>query len=179
MMKDERKSEMPRACPVEVHGGRYDGSTLSFVGGQRETPQGKHVTSEDEIMALPVPATLTCDICRGSTVIGGGPTDVAGVPCVLVPRFQAGMEQEHDAHYWGTHLLLVDLTVDIRDCTDPSNHTINTSVTDYVFIPNRSTGTRWTVIWVERSSYGAAGDHKRVYIQRLSGNLGVFPTDNL
>ncbi len=128
-------------------------------------------------MSLPTIATNTCDIYRGLRLPPSAP-DVAGVPCVLLPQFEIGQEHERNEPLHYSHILLVDLSVDVRDRGVPSSMTYDQTNCDTVFIPDKN-GTRFYVVWVERTSWGMAGDGKRVFLQRLWGASMPWPTENL
>ncbi len=122
-------------------------------------------------MSLPLPPNLTCDIYRSGNSPPASP-DVAGVSCRLDPDFVAS----HVANVasttinrW-THILLVDVTVDIRDGyrgNDGSGQEQTPSGWDSVYVPDH-TGTRFTVVLVVRVGRGTTQDHKRVYLNRAA-----------
>ena len=128
-------------------------------------------------MSLPTIANNTCDIYRGLRFPPAAP-DVAGVPCLLIPQFEAGQELERSAALHTSHILLVDLNVDVRDRGVPASMSYDQANCDSVYIPDQN-GTRFFVVWVERTSWGAAGDAKRVFLQRIWGASVAWPTEDL
>jgi hypothetical protein len=114
-------------------------------------------------MPLPIAPTNTCDIYRVGTTPPASPA-VSGVPCVLQNDWrggQGGRDRTSGTLTW-THLLLVDITVDIRDAYT-GNSTL--SPQDTVYIPD-STGTAYNVIFVEVIDAVAANAYKRCYLDR-------------
>lgn len=128
-------------------------------------------------MSLPATANNTCDIYRGGRSPPSAP-DVAGVPCVLIPQFEMGQERERNPALHCSHIMLVDLAVDVRDRGVPATLTYDQANCDSVYIPDKN-GTRFFVVWVERTSWGAAGDARRVYLQRIWGAFVPWPTENV
>ncbi|MBM4069626.1 MAG: hypothetical protein FJ271_11845 [Planctomycetes bacterium] len=119
-------------------------------------------------MSLPATANNTCDIYRGGRLPPLTP-DVAGVPCVLIPQFEAGQERERSGALHCSHLMIVDLNADVRDRGVPASMNYDPGNGDSVYIPDRN-GTRFFVVWVERTSWGSLADVKRVYLQRIWGS---------
>ncbi len=128
-------------------------------------------------MSLPATANNTCDIYRGGRLPPLAP-DVAAVPCVLIPQFEAGQEKERNLFMHCSHVMLVNLNVDVRDRGVPSGPGYEQTTCDSVFIPDRN-GTRFFVVWVERTSWGDPTDAKRVFLQRIWGTAVSWPTENV
>jgi hypothetical protein len=125
--------------------------------------------SQDNIMALPLPANTTCDIYRHGVTPPAAPT-LAAVPCVLQNDWrggQAGRDRQANTLTW-THVLLVDAGVDIRDAYAGLS---NLTPQDTVYIPDQS-GTPYNVIFIEVVQPGSADTHKRVYLDRQQPNWG-------
>jgi hypothetical protein len=124
-------------------------------------------------MSLPLSPNTTCDIYQTGVAPPADPS-VAAVPCHLQPDWRGGQERGDraaDALTW-THVMLVDVSVDIRDAyTGHSAHTYQ----DTVYIPDKD-GTAFIVVFIERVQRGGAYDHKRVYLDRSSPN---WPTNEL
>lgn len=125
-------------------------------------------------MSLPVAPNLTCDIYR----FGSGPPAapaVAAVPCYLKSDWRGGAEAgdrtNSSVSSW-THILLVDVAVDIRDGYIGLQ---NQSAQDTVYIPDQN-GTRFLVIFIERVQRGTPDEHKRVFLDRQTPS---WPTNNL
>jgi hypothetical protein len=99
---------------------------------------------------------------------------VAAVPCCLTASYHKALEKgEGDgATLRFTHVLLVNVSVDIRD-----NYNLGGVgfFADSVYVPDQN-GTRFTVIFVERKLRGTAADHKKVYLAR---KVPTYPTTNL
>ncbi len=116
----------------------------------------------------------TCDIYHYSNTPPAAP-DIAGVPGTLVPAWQRGLEsgegKSGDTLY--THVLWLDLSVDIRDGGRVDSATVVIANTDKVWIPDQN-GTKFFVLWVER-----VGNQKRVYLQRDDGANLTWPNSNL
>lgn len=115
-------------------------------------------------MALPILANTTCDIYR----TGNSPpaaADVAAVLCHLKVDFERRQEvgENLDSLNKFTHILLVDISVDIRDAWNSFTSHGNP---DIVYIPDKD-GTPYRVTFVERHHRGQSSDHKRVYLNRL------------
>jgi hypothetical protein len=141
-------------------------------------------------MGLPTPPNTTCDIYRAGHAPPAAP-DVAGVAVNLSGAFAdahraavSGM-QSPSGNFpilrW-THVMLVDVGVDIRDnyqgpvTTDQfAGYEQPYAFGDTVYVPDKS-GTIFYVVFVERLGYGSGFDHKRVYLQR---GLPAWPTNNL
>ena len=124
-------------------------------------------------MAVPIAANTTCDIYRALNMPPAAP-DVAGVPCYLKGDYRGGQEageRNISTNTW-THVMLIDAGVDIRDSYTGANSQFQQ---DAVYIPNKN-GTRFHVIFIERVQRGAAGEHKRVYLDR---NTATWPTNDL
>lgn len=123
---------------------------------------------------LPLPPNTTCDIYRAGSAPPAAPS-VAGVPCHLTSAFARGLETgEGDARatYRFSHILLVDVSVDIRDDFDTG--TIGANF-DTVYIPDKN-GTAFRVRFVERRLRGTDKDHKKVYLARETPS---WPTTDL
>ncbi|MCI0680681.1 MAG: hypothetical protein L0Y71_01140 [Gemmataceae bacterium] len=126
-------------------------------------------------MALPIQPNTTCDIYRNGTAPPAAPA-VAGVACYLQPDWRAGQDQGDRANLpavlaW-THVLLMDTSVDVRDCYLGS---LTFGAQDMVYIPDQN-GTPFRVIFIERVHRGRAEDHKRVYVDRQTP---TWPTNEL
>ena len=126
-------------------------------------------------MSLPVSANTTCDIYRSGNAPPAAP-NVAGVACHLRPDWRAGQEQGTRAGLpagltW-THVLLVDVSVDIRD---RYIGTLTDMVQDSIWVPDKN-GTKFVVTFVERVGRGTASDHKRVYVDRAAP---TWPTNEI
>jgi hypothetical protein len=105
----------------------------------------------------------TCDIYRA-----GSSTPVAtNVPCQLVPDLDRGRQRFSGEVNAYTHYLIVDASVDVRDGSSgiASNNPANA---DTVKVPgnNAAAAVSYTVVYVEYHNRGAAGEHKRVYLNR-------------
>jgi hypothetical protein len=113
-------------------------------------------------MPLPVKTNTTCDIYRVGRLPPLAP-DVTGVACYLSASYYKGLEhgEKDSAQFKYDHVMLVDLTVDIRD----SYNTGSVGNPDQVFIPNHN-GVIYAVVFVERRGWGTPFDHKRVYLSR-------------
>ena len=128
------------------------------------------------MMPLPTAPNTTCDIFRAGHSPLGDPPDVLQAPCILKGIYVQGLERgEGDSTSLKyTHIILVDWTVDIRD--DYSLQTIGTHY-DTVYIPDKTTGTIWNVVFVEMVDIGLqAYQHKRVYLTR---QIPTYPTINV
>jgi hypothetical protein len=125
-------------------------------------------------MALPIQPNVTCDVYHGGVAPPPAAPSVAGVRGYLVADFERRMEAgEGDAvglRY--THLLYVDVDVDIRDRGDAFSVDLSPA---HVWIPDQN-GTMFEVRRVERRSRGLATDHRLVYLDRGGP---TWPTDNL
>jgi hypothetical protein len=126
-------------------------------------------------MSIPFPTNTTCDIYRAGRQPPQTP-DVAGVNCFLQADWSGGQEhgEGRSATENYTHILYVDVAVDIRDAWGP----VSTTQQDTVYIPDKN-GTPFYVIFVERVFRGTANDSKRAYLQRYPGTVGIWPTENL
>lgn len=115
-------------------------------------------------MALPFAPNATCDIYRAGNAPPSAP-DVAGVSCHVRPAYREGRERgdSEAAQLRYTHVLSVDLAVDVRD--DFSAFTGSATNRDVLYIPDQ-TGVGFQVNFVERVNRGGSGDHKRVYLDR-------------
>ena len=151
----------------------------SIVSPQPQ-PQPRAKAKKKSGLAVPKPSGLlprglprsanntTCDIYFSPNVPPASP-DVAGVSCSLVPRFPEGSEaSEGDQTFRWTHVLCVDLSVDVRD-TWPS------APAHRVYVPD-SSGTGFDVVFVELLNRGSAAAYKRVYLKRRAA---TFPTNEL
>ncbi len=124
-------------------------------------------------MSLPIATNVTFDIYR----TGGAPPaspDVAGVVGHLTGDFRGGQEggdRLNNSLCW-THILLMDVSVDIRDSYVGHGAYVGQ---DNVYIPGQN-GTRFEVVFIERRQRGTPNEHKRVYLDRLTAN---WPTDEL
>lgn len=110
----------------------------------------------------------TCDIYYSPNVPPSAP-DLAGQACALVPAFVAGAEgSEGDTTLRWTHLLFVDVGVDIRDSYPnvPAH---------LVFVPDQN-GTGFDVVFVELVGRGTGAAYKRVYLDR---RLVTWPSNEL
>jgi hypothetical protein len=114
-------------------------------------------------MALPAIPNVTCDIYRSGSSPPAAP-DVAGVSAVLSSSYRrrkrAGDALSITSRF--THVLLVDVGVDVRDGWTDFTAAANG---DTVYIPDKD-GNSYRVIFVERARRGLATDHKRVYLHR-------------
>jgi hypothetical protein len=124
-------------------------------------------------MSLPISLNNTCDIYRPGSAPPDAP-DVAAVPCYLSSDFERRQEigEDMDVGNKYTHVMLVDLTTDIRDGW---NSFTNHGFSDIVYIPDQN-GTAFRVTFVERKNRGQPGDHKKVYLNRKGP---TWPTNNL
>ena len=115
-------------------------------------------------MPLPLPANTTCDIYR----VGVTPPAEAAtpnVPCVLQSDWRGGQDardRQANTLTW-THVMLVDVGVDIRDAYAGQS---TLTPQDSVYIPNHA-GVRFNVIFIEVVQPGTQNAHKRVYLDRL------------
>ena len=78
-----------------------------------------------------------------------------------------------------THTASIPLNTDIRDGYVPgTNAGMDGTLTnpDSVYIPAKSGGTKFTVIFVQRVGYNTPSDYLLVYLQRVSA---PWPTQNL
>ena len=110
-------------------------------------------------MPLPIASNTTCDIYRTGVT---PPSDAAvtGVPCVLQNDWRGGQQGRDRATgtlTW-THVLLVDVAVDIRDAYVGAS---TLSPQDTVYIPD-SSGTPYTVTFIELVDNA----YKRAYVDR-------------
>jgi hypothetical protein len=118
---------------------------------------------------MPAP-NATCDIYRHNNLLGS--PDVAGVRCNLKPDFRAGQRlgDRANTNLCWTHLLLVEMSVDIRDnyggAGAPSN------VGDLVYFGPRATATMFRVVYLEK-----VNDYKRAYLDRAS--TPSWPTNDV
>jgi hypothetical protein len=116
-------------------------------------------------MALPLAPNVTFDVFHNAGGPGGVP-DVAGAVGYLSPI--GNVTTLVNGLY--THILLVDLSVDVRDLFggSPTN-------ADNVYIPDK-TGTQFSIYLVERVNKGTRSDHKRCFLLRKQP---TWPTNNL
>ncbi len=99
---------------------------------------------------------------------------VAGASCYLTSDWRGAQEAgDRNTNYntW-THVMLVDLGVDIRDSYIGND---SHSTQDAVYIPDGN-GTRFIVTFVERVQRGSPFEHKRVYLDRQTP---PWPTNEL
>ena len=92
-------------------------------------------------MALPLPPNTTCAVYRTGTAPPAAPA-ASGVRCHLRADYQRGLEHgEGDtaADHAYTHLLLVELGVDVRDGYSNSG---SPSAWDDVYVPDQNGTTR-------------------------------------
>ncbi len=122
-------------------------------------------------MALPMTPNTTCDIYRSTHSPPAAP-DVAGVKCFL----RASNRHSINTLYH-THVLYVDVTVDIRDgyATVVPTQNVGTA-NDTVFIPDKNSATTFSVAEVRRVGRGTPLDHKRVYLLRQKV---TYPSNDL
>jgi hypothetical protein len=125
-------------------------------------------------MALPIAANTTCDIYRA----GNGPPanpDVPGVKCFLRGAYGEGLEhgETDNTALRYDHIMLVDVSVDVRDCYDLAD--VSSQSFDIAWVPDRN-GTQFYVRFVERHGRGTSFDHKRVYLARWTP---PWPTSNV
>jgi len=112
-------------------------------------------------MSLPMTPNTTCDIYRSSRAPPAAP-DVAGVKCFL-----KGSNRHSINTLYHTHVLYVDVSVDIRDGWGAGAPGQNVGATaDTLYIPNQNSATTYSVAEVRRIGRGTAVDHKRVYLIR-------------
>ena len=125
-------------------------------------------------MSLPLAPNTTCDIYRNSNIPPAAP-DVAGVSCFLKGDWRGGQEAGDRPNSGGatwTHVMLVDVSVDIRDGYTGA---MTLLLQDAVYVPDK-TGTRFVVVFIERVDRGTPHEHKRVFLDRL---VPSWPTNNL
>jgi hypothetical protein len=116
-------------------------------------------------MSLPVASNVTFDIFHN----GGGPSgspDVSGAVGYLMPI--GNISTLNNQLF--THILLVDLSVDVRDQFGGVS-----ANADSVFIPDK-TGTKFTLYLVQRVGQGTRTDHKRCYLFRTQP---TWPSNNV
>lgn len=128
-------------------------------------------------MPLPLPPNTTCAIYRAGR-LPPQPPDLAGIPGHLHADFRRRLEigegEMPQLRY--THLLLVDLNVDIRDgFTGWPQSGPPAGAADTVYIPDPN-GTPFIVRFVERRLRGTPTEHLRVYLDR---GYPPWPTDEL
>jgi len=123
-------------------------------------------------MSLPVTPNNTCDIYHPGNAPPAAP-DVAAVPIFLKADWVGGQEHGEGRSTINnyTHVLLMDVSVDVRDNWSPSG----AAATNKLYIPDKN-GTPFTIIFVERVLRGTPQDHKRVHVQRQGP---TWPTSNL
>ena len=121
-------------------------------------------------MTLPLAANSSADVYRWTSAPPAAPA-VANVAIHLrgdYRRFLDAGEGDADGHF--THVALVDPTVDVRD--DYTGYA-RAGTPDALYVPDRS-GTRFTVVFVERVGRGTFADHLRVYLMR---ETPAWPTE--
>ncbi len=122
-------------------------------------------------MALPMTPNTTCDVYRSSRSPPSAP-DVAGVKCFL-----KGSNRHSINTLYHTHVLFVDVTVDIRDGWSAGVPAQNVgSTADTLYIPDKNSATTYSVAEVRRIGRGTALDHKRVYLLRTKV---TYPSNDL
>ncbi len=124
-------------------------------------------------MSLPISTNTTCDIYRTGVSPPSSPA-TAGVPCVLQPDWRGGNEagdREVNTLAW-THVMLVDVSVDIRDAY--TGHMTST-LQDTIYVPDQS-GTAFNVMFIERVQRGTPQEHLRVFLDRQTPS---WPTNEL
>jgi hypothetical protein len=125
-------------------------------------------------MAIPVAANATFDLFHLGSLPPLGSPAATGVAGFLKSDWRGGQEagdRNNDALTW-THIMLVDISVDIRDGY------VGASVfspQDAVYIPDQH-GTRFNVIFIELVQQGTAQEHKRVYLDRTTP---TWPTNDI
>ena len=126
-------------------------------------------------MTMPVAPNTTCDIYRNGNNPPAAP-NVAAVACHLRPDWRAGQEHGDRATlpvgFCWTHVLLVDVSVDIRDAYAGA---LAFMQQDSIYVPDKN-GTGFKVVFVERVFRGQTQDHKRVYLDRA---VPTWPTNEL
>jgi hypothetical protein len=123
-------------------------------------------------MAIPLPQNTTCDIYRTGNAPPAAP-DVSAQKCHLKSDWQHGREAgEGNANVSWTHVMLVDVTVDIRDWYAGQG---TNAAQDTVYIPDKN-GSSYRVVFVERLQRGTSDEHKRVYLDRQAP---TWPTNEL
>jgi hypothetical protein len=126
-------------------------------------------------MPFTIETNTTLDIYRSGNAPPAAP-DVAGVKGLLVPAYEdarghVSVVTSGVADRW-THVLLVDVSTDIRDGYSFSN--IGSSF-DTIYIPDKN-GTPFRVRMVVRCFRGKRNDQKRVYLDR---GTPVWPSSDL
>src|SRR5947209_1912406 len=116
-------------------------------------------------MTVPITNT-TCDVYRATRSPPAAP-DVAGVKCYLEPRGRSTLTTNNY-----THVLRVNVTVDLRDGSGGLNQGTNP---DKVYVPDKN-GTPFTVILVRRVGRGTNLDHLEALLNRAGP---TWPTSNL
>lgn len=116
-------------------------------------------------MRLPVVPNISCDVYHSGNLPPAAP-DVAGVRGYLREALIAGNEQGDAAPNCAySHVLLVDLDVDIRDSSaqfGPAG-----GDWDRVYVPDKD-GTLFLVRAVLRSGYNTGCDHRIVFLWRAT-----------
>lgn len=125
-------------------------------------------------MALPVQTNTTCDIYHFGSPPPPAAPSVAAVPGHLTASWQKALEKgEGDSgSFRFTHIMLVSLSVDIRDAYTLGSVGFNA---DAVYVPDKN-GTKFNVVFVERKLRGTSLDHKKVYLSRQTP---TYPTNHL
>lgn len=123
-------------------------------------------------MSLPILPNATCDIYRTGNAPPAAP-DVAAIACFLQANYRLGQETaERDSNQSWTHVMLLEVSVDIRDCYLGGGAL---GAQDTVYVPDQN-GTPFKVVFIERVQRGTAHDHKRVYLDRQTP---TWPTNEL
>jgi hypothetical protein len=124
-------------------------------------------------MTLPISPNATCDIYRAGASPPAAPA-TAGAACFLQADWRGGNEagdREVNTLAW-THVMLVDVSVDIRDAY--TGHMTSTAQ-DTIYVPDQS-GTAFKVMFIERVQRGTPQEHKRVFLDRQTPS---WPTNEL
>jgi hypothetical protein len=122
---------------------------------------------------LPIPANVSFAIYRGGAFPPADPA-ATGVSGYLDGAYDAGLEHsEQTAGLRYTHLLIVDLAVDLRDDFFEFGAI---GQADRIYLPDAA-GTPFDVVFVERLFRGTGPDVKRAYLQRRQP--ASWPSANL
>jgi hypothetical protein len=106
----------------------------------------------------------TADIYRNANSPPSTP-DVAGIRGLLQPDYAGGRRAHtNDPSKAWTHVLMVDLSTDIRDGW-LTGVPLQAGLFDKVYIPDQN-GTLFSVVFVERVGWDTPQDCKRVYLRR-------------